>query len=341
MERRLADTMEPRRTRGLALNGDYGYALGIEYSAVGLRGITLDLANRRLGAIQESVDLGGRSRSERVSLIADFSARLLEASRSAPGRCLGIGLVDPGIVDSGRGVALTSSLLDDWNDVPISEAVSSRCGLPVRLLGTGIAKVKGVDRMELARPVRDLLYIEYGDGIACGMKLNGRYVTGSTNSAGELGHLKVVTQEPKPCRCGGLGCLEAHAALPAIVRRCQEALAANSRSVLAGAASLDGPTVLEAASRHDLLARLVVEEAFEMVGTAIAGVVSVTNPNVLVLDGIFAAAGDEARDHLLRVIRRGTLPDHWSALKIQFSGSDAYLGCAGGAVDLVDSLLER
>ena len=172
------------------------------------------------------------------------------------------------------------------------------------------------------------------------MKLDGRYIAGSTNSAGELGHLKVVSQDPKPCRCGGMGCLEAHAALPAIVRRCREALAANSRSVLSDAASLDGAMILEAAARHDLLARLVVEEAFEMVGTAIAGVVSVTNPNVLVLDGAFAAAGDEIRDHLLHVIRRGMLPDHWSALTIQFSSSDAYLGSAGGAVDLVDSLLE-
>jgi N-acetylglucosamine repressor len=339
-ERRLADTSGPRRKHGLELNGEYGYALGVEYAPTGLRGVILDLACRRRGAVQAAVDLGAQSRAGRVTLITDFAARLMETAAATPGRCLGIGLVDPGIVDRERGVAVSSSLLDDWSEVPIASAVAERCGVPVRLVGSGIARVKAVDRLELARPVRDLLYVEYGDGIACGLKLDGRYVGGSRNSAGELGHLKVATREPKPCRCGGLGCLEAHAALPAIVRRCREALAANSRSVLTGSESMDGALVLKAASQHDLLARFVVEEAFEMVGTAVAGVVSITNPKVLVLDGTFAAAGTEIRDHLLRVIRRGTLPDHWSALEIQFSESDAYIGCAGGAVDLVDSLLE-
>ena len=61
---------------------------------------------------------------------------------------------------------------------------------------------------------------------------------------------------------------------------------------------------------------------------------------VEIVGGTFASAGTEIRDHLLRVIRRSTLPDHWSALEIQFSESDAYIGCAGGSVDLVDSLLE-
>jgi predicted NBD/HSP70 family sugar kinase len=340
VERRLADTTGPRRKHGLELNGDFGYALGIEYSATHLRGVVVDLAGQRRLAVVEDTDLGARSREERINLITDFSARLLETARSTPGRCLGVGLVDPGIVDRERGVTLSSSLLDDWSEVPIAQAVLSRCGLPVRLVGSGIAKVKAVDRLELARPVRDLLYVEYGDGIACGLKLDGRYIAGSRNSSGELGHLKISTREPKPCRCGGLGCLEAHAALPAIVRRCQEALSANSRSVLSGTAAINGPQVLEAAAQHDLLARFVVEEAFEMVGVAIAGVVSIINPGVLVLDGTFAAAGDEIRDHLLRVIRRSSLPDHWSALEIQFSKSDEYIGSVGGAVDLIDSLLE-
>ena len=339
-ERRLADTTGPRRKHGLEINGDLGYAAGIEYSSTHLRGVVLDLASRRRLAVVEETDLGARSREERIKLISDFGARLLESARQMPGRCVGVGLVDPGIVDRERGVTISSSLLDDWSDVPIAKAVESRCGLPVRLVGTGIAKVKAVDRLELARPVRDLLYVEYGDGIACGLKLDGRYIAGSRNSAGELGHLKIPTREPKPCRCGGLGCLEAHAALPAVVRRCQQALSANSRSVLSGAAAIDGPMVLKAASQHDLLARLIVEEAFEMVGIAIAGVVSITNPGVLVLDGILAAAGAEIRDHLLRVIRRSSLPDHWSAMEIRFSESDAYIGSMGGAVDLIDSLIE-
>lgn len=340
VERKLADTSGPRRKHGLELNGDFGHALGVEYSSTRLRGIVLDLAGRRRHAVVEDTDLGARTRGERIRLIADFTARLLESARRVPGRCVGVGLVDPGIVDRERGVTASSSLLDDWNDVPIADAVRARSGLPARLVGSGIAKVKAVDRLELERPVRDLLYVEYGDGIACGLKLDGRYVAGSRGSAGELGHLRVLAPEPKPCRCGGLGCLEAHAALPAIVRRCREALSASSRSVLCADTAFDGAAVLAAAAGHDRLARSVVEDAFTMLGVAIAGVVSLTNPRVLVLDATLAAAGDELRDHLLRVVRRSTLPDHWSSLEIRFSGFDGFLGAAGGAVDLVDSLLE-
>ncbi len=339
VEKRFADTTGTQRKHGLQLNGEFGYALGIEYSPTSLRGAALDLANNQRLKIVEEVDLAARSRDERITLISDFSEKLLEAAKRTPGECVGIGIVDPGIVDRESGTTISSSLLDDWNNVPILEAIRSRSDLPVRLLGSGMAKVKAVDRLELPQPVPNLLYVEYGDGIACGLKLDGNYIAGSRNSAGELGHLK-VSRDHRPCRCGGLDCLETHAALPAIIRKCQEALSANSRSALSGTETIDGVTVLQAAAKHDLLARHVVEDAFEMLGIAIAGVVSITNPQVLVLDGTLSLAGEEIRDHLLRVIRRSVLPDHWSALDVRFSGFDSFIGSVGGAVDLIDSLLE-
>jgi predicted NBD/HSP70 family sugar kinase len=340
VEEKLIESAGPRRKRGLRLNGDYGYALGVCYTPSSMTGVALDLAGARRATLADGTSLASLPVPERVALITGFADQLVAEARRVPGTCLGVGLVDPGIVDSERGVTSGSSLMENWNDVPIAQAVHARCGLPVRLLGTGLARLKAVDRLELPRPARNLLYVEYGEGIACGLKLDGRYLRGTRDSAGELGHVKVSAQEPRPCRCGGLGCLEAHASLPALARRCQEALAAGSRSILSRSQPLDGIRVLQAAAQHDHLACSVVEEAFETLGTAIAGVVSITNPRDLVLDGTLASAGDEMRDVLLRSVRRNLLPDHWRALEVRFSTLDAYAAASGAAVDRIDALLE-
>ena len=232
-----------------------------------------------------------------------------------------------------------TTIMDDWNNVPIVDILQQHFNLPVMLLNSSSAHIRAVDRLELRNEYRNLIYIEYGKGIACGLKLEDNYILGQSNLAGELGHLR-VTDSQIPCRCGGVGCLEAVAALPALARNAKEAISENSSSSLARIENIDGLTVLTAAAKGDRLAIRVVDEAFEYLGRAVAGLINILNPEAVVFDSNISLAGEEAVGALMRALKKNILPSNFAELKVKISSLPSYLCVLGGAVALLDLCLK-
>ncbi|MCK5114741.1 MAG: ROK family protein, partial [Phycisphaerae bacterium] len=229
--------------------------------------------------------------------------------------------------------------MDDWRDVPIVEILQERLAAPVMLPNSMAAKVRAVDRLEVEGDVRNLLYVEYGDGISCGMKLGGEYLVGDSNMAGELGHLR-ITDRQVPCRCGSVGCLEAVAALPGLARNVKEALTDNTTTELASLGNLTGTDVLLATAGGDRLALRVVEEAFDYLGRAVAGVVNILDPSTVILDNRLMQAGDDAVNSLQRSLTRNVSPFHSAKLQLSVSKVESHIGAIGGGVTVIDHCLE-
>jgi glucokinase len=209
--------------------------------------------------------------------------------------------------------------------------------LPVKLLNTGISKIRAVDRLELNNTVDNFIYIEYGTGIACGLKLNGTYISGHGNLAGELGHLR-VTDAQIPCSCGGVGCLEAVSSLSALAKNASQAIAGKS-SILAGRKQITGVDVIRAAAENDRLASRIVDEAFEKIGTAVAGLVNILSPKIVLFDSTIGEAGPEAVTMLLRTLQKSVLISHQSQLETKISSIKSHLGAFGGAAAVLDECI--
>ena len=125
-----------------------------------------------------------------------------------------VGLVVPGVVDEGTGVAVYSENIE-WRDVPFRRLVAERTGLPV---GFGHdVRAGGLAERELgaAAGCDDVLFVPIGTGISGAMFVDGRLV--QHPYAGEIGHVHAGFDEP--CACGAVGCLEAVASGAAISRR--------------------------------------------------------------------------------------------------------------------------
>jgi len=339
IESRMADTKGPRRKRGLTLNGRYGYVISVEYGARGLEGAIVDLSYKTRHTAVETIPLGGMPREEKIDQIVDFIESMREAAEIIPGECIGFAVVDPGLVDSTTGRTVSCTTMDDWGDVPIVEILRERLNAPVMLPNSMAAKVRAVDRLEVDGEVRNLLYVEYGDGIACGMKLGGEYLVGESNVAGQLGHLR-ITDRQIPCRCGSVGCLEAVAALPALARNVKEALTDNTTTELAVLENLTGTDVLLATAGGDRLGLRIVEEAFRYLGRAVAGVVNILDPSMVILDNRLSQAGDDAVNSLLRSLTRNISPFHADRLKLSVSKVESHIGAIGGGVTVIDRCLE-
>lgn len=338
-ELRLADKNGPRRKNGISLNPQLGYCLAIEYGPSAIEGVIVDTAYNQISAKNQKIPLDSYPQEEKIKHIIAFTEGLIKSAPQTNGQCLGLAVIDPGVIDEKRNIALMSSIMQNWQNVPIVDIFQKYFRLPVMLLNTSIAKLRAVDRVELNGASRNIAYIEYGEGISCGLKLEGNYIYGHTQLAGELGHLR-VTDKPIPCRCGGMGCLESVAAFSALARNARESLKQNSRSILSKIDHLDGLAVLTAAAAGDRLASHIVDEAFDYLGRAIAGIINIFNPEIVILEHNISLAGPEAFASLMRSLSKNSLLSHWKTIDARISKLNSYIGALGGATAVIDHCLQ-
>jgi glucokinase len=142
------------------------------------------------------------------------------------------------------------------------------------------------------RGARDLIYLHLGTGVGGGVILDGRLQHGATMTSGEFGHMVVSADGPR-CSCGKPGHLEAYASESAIVERMRLKLAGAPPETTASwlaSSGISARRIFEAYS-HDPFAEAVVEEVVQVVGLAMANLVTALNPDALVIGGSIGELG--------------------------------------------------
>lgn len=193
------------------------------------------------------------------------------------------GLAVPGIVDEERGIAVVAANLP-FDAEPLVDKLTGRLGIPV-VLGHDV-RAGGLAETVLgaAAGADNALFLPLGTGIAAALIVDGRPLA-ADGYAGEIGHV-VVEPDGEPCPCGGRGCLERVASAAGVARR----YAALSGSQTAGA---EGSIAVAAKVREgDELARQVWDEAVDALARVLHTAVSLLGPEVVVIGGGLAEAGD-------------------------------------------------
>jgi glucokinase len=199
--------------------------------------------------------------------------------------------------------------LPGWEDVSLPDLVESRLGLPATLENDGDAAALGEWTHGAGRGARDLVYLQVSTGVGSGLVLDGELRRGS-----ELGHV-TAEEDGRVCPCGKRGCLETVAAGWALARDGRDAKA-----------------VIDAARAGDAEAGAVVARAFAALGTALANVVNLLAPEVVVVGGGVAQAADLLFPALERGLERGVVPHLRGGTRLEAAqlGADAPL--VGAAV---------
>lgn len=335
-EKKKADKSGIRAKRGLCLNPDAGRLIGLEYSPSGLICVLADSSYRLLKTDSRTIDFASMDNRRRLRAIVDFIGGFLGSHLSGKEKVIGVGIADPGIVDPGNGVSVSSTLLPGWSNIPVAQKVSDALGLPSLLMNSMEASITAVSRTELDSGINNVIFIEYGDGIACGMKLNGRHYGGQDNRAGEIGHFR-ISELAVPCRCGSVGCLEAVAAIPALARKAKSALLKESSSALSSLGNFDGRAVLDAAAKGDRLAGRVVDEAFRILARTIAGTANLLSPEMIVLDPSISLAGESSFKSFEREFELSLLNGAGTRISISKIGPER--NAMGAAFSVMDSAI--
>jgi glucokinase len=141
------------------------------------------------------------------------------------------------------------------------------------------------------RKTRDFICLTLGTGIGGGVIADGRLYRGWQGMAGEVGH-QVIDPSGPQCACGRRGCLEAMANASSIVSRARSAMAAGAGSSLEDSDGLTPKDIADAAAGGDRVALDALAGAGRALGTGLANIVHLFNPEVIAVGGGVAGAGE-------------------------------------------------
>ena len=182
--------------------------------------------------------------------------------------------------------AYVEGILPGWSGLRPAAEMEARLGLPVMLENDANAGALGEHRFGVARGASQVVYVRLSAGVGLGLILDGVPYRGRLGIAGELGHVRAVASGGALCRCGNTGCLETVA----------------SAAAVADALGVHVPRVVELVAAGDERARRAVASAGEAVGAAVAAVVNVLNPELVVIGGELAGTGELLLEPLRQAI---------------------------------------
>lgn len=277
----------------LRLNERAGYVIGIKLKEHGLTTVITNLAAEVIHSAESEARLVGDPRAA-LAAIEEAVRTALAASGIKRKMVLGIGIGLAGVIDAGQGLCRYSHILH-WQNVALREPLRRKLQIPVWVDNDVNTLAVAEKWFGAGVGLKHFLTVTVGRGIGLGIVLNGEIYRGAIGGAGEFGHTVVATDGP-PCQCGRSGCLEALVSEPVVMQRVSAALGRQvSTDELIALADSQDPAVAD-----------VLVEAGQQLGLALANLVTLLNPERLIVSGEGTRLGPAMFDPMRERIRAMT-----------------------------------
>jgi glucokinase len=267
-------------------------ALGVDLGGTNARAAVVDASSGEIVAAHKE-PLRDRAPGKVVEVVRHALREAALAAGIPPERAGRVGVGVAGQCLGATGMVLNAPNLG-WRDVPFGDLLSAALSLPVKVANDLAVAAWGEKRFGAARGLDDVVLVFVGSGVGSGLILGGRLHDGATGVAGEFGHVKVRPSRPetKPrrCGCGEWSCLEAYTSGMNVAARVREELEAGARSAVRELADGDlsrvnASLVDDAHRAGDAYAIALWDEVGDLLGTAIANLVTILNPARVILGG--------------------------------------------------------
>ena len=224
-----------------------------------------------------------------LDTIAQLVRGAIEQQRSRPGvpnhEVVAIGVGTAGVVDVARGLVVSSTdAIRGWAGTAVASGLRDRLALPVVVENDVDAHAAGEAWLGAASGAASALMVAVGTGVGASVVLGGRPLRGAHHVAGEMGHMPAQGAEGLRCPCGRTGHLEAISSGPGL-HRYYLAMGGDPET-------RDARGVVARAHAGEELARRTVCDSARALGRSIAGIVTVLDPDIVVIGGGMSGAGD-------------------------------------------------
>jgi glucokinase len=282
---------------------------------------------------------------DQPTLLETILEAIQEVRDNAGAEIAAVGFGIPSLIDQRTGIAVVAVNLA-LIDVPFADVMAERIGLPVFVDNDGNVAALAEHRAGAAKGAGEAILLTIGTGIGGGLILGGRPYRGSIGSGAELGHMVIEMDGPR-CQgnCPNRGCVEALASGTALAHEATRLAREHPDSGL-GRALLDGrelagPLVTELAHDGDEAAIEALRLIGSRLGVALASLVNIFNPEVIVIGGGVIGAGElllgPARDQ----VAERALPPSRDEVRIVAARFGVEAGMIGAAALALDGLAER
>ena len=284
-------------------------------------GIDLGGTSVKLGVCDDAGTVRGRSviatEVERGS--DDAIARIAQAARALideTGAIVACGIGAPGELDADRRRLVRANHFPGWTHVPLADGIGEELSVPTALENDGNCAAWADFRAGAGRGTRSLACFTLGTGVGGGVVIDGDLWPGASGAAGAFGHIAIDPNGPQ-CRCGQRGCVEQYASATSLANRYGRGSAQDA---------------FDAASRGDADAIAAVEWSCDGLAAGVANVIHIVQPDVVVLAGGMAAAGDALRDRVRAGVARRVRAAWLEHVRIECSALGTDAGWIGAAL---------
>lgn len=301
-----------RRPILLELNYRSHCVVGIELATTFIKLLVTDLKAVILYEHCEPFDITvGPHRA--VELVQRVVAQALRNAGVDGSQVAGVGIGVPGPLAYSEAQTIAPPIMPGWSGISLRDHFSAALGFPVYVDNDANLAALAEYRLGVAQGIRNAAYIYLGTtGIGAGLVLNGSVYRGDIGSAGEIGHLTIDEDGPL-CSCGSYGCLEAMAGLPQLLRKAAE--------LSGGATQTLDQLIREAHNKNEPICQLFVASGTHL-GIAVANLLNLYNPGLVMLGGPLAEAGDLLLETVRATARK-------RALSITLEHCDIVTGALG------------
>ena len=304
--------------------------------------------NTRMAIVTESGDILTLLRKsthcqdgmdEMIRFLVSFAREVIEKSTLPEEKICGMGVGFPGPLNAETGTIFNPPNLNGWDNVPLKDILEKELKVTVAIENDANAAALGEWWKGAGSGTSSLFCITLGTGVGGGIILDGKVWHGASSIAGEIGHTTVIRDGIK-CTCGNTGCLEAYACSGGILKRVNDALLEEGDNdkfqPLTNLKEIDKMLI-----QGNEVVLKIIKETGVILGIAIANLVNLLNPEMVVLFGGVTNLGVNLMEPLKEEVVKRAFKKATEPLRIELSRLGDNSGILGAAKNILSKLQGR
>lgn len=314
---------------------------GIDVGGTKIASALFTAEGRMLGRAKISIDKGTAEKP--VRQIIGIIRHLKALARQQAGEIRAIGICIPGVVFQKTGLAWAPNI-SGWDHYPLRDRLREKITIPLVLASDRSAYVLGEHWRGVAKGKKDVVFLAVGTGIGAGILVGGKVLGGSQDISGAVGWFAL---DPRfKSEYAAMGCFEAEASGGSVGRKAAELLKAGEPSLMmemvkGKVEDITAETVIKAARLKDPLACEIIAIAVSYLAMGIANIVSILNPEMIILGGGLFQAGDLLLKPIKKEFKRWAQPLAARKVRIELSSLGENTGLYGAAKLAWDNVVGR
>lgn len=312
-ERDVGESQGGRKPTMLVINDQAFCIIGVDAGPENIKCIVSDLAGKILKRSEIKLELPVDN-TQFIDALKKGISMCLDGIPKSENEVIGIGIAMHGVVDVEKGMSLYAPNLG-LSDIPIKEELEKAFGLEVKVENDARAMALGEFWFGNHGDVKSMLAVNIGRGVGAGLIIDGKLYHGSSDIAGEIGHM-TIDLHGEICECGNRGCLQTFVTGPAIARK-----------VKAQANPLTAETIYELAVGGNEDYANILAESGRAMGIGLTNLIHIINPEKIVLGGGVSKAEKFLLPAIRETIEKSALTASASRTRVEVTklGDDATL----------------